>query len=69
MSFQPRTPIEHFRIKSVEPLCMTKAELRRSTLKAFGYNFFLLRLAEILLFYKRIRVKFIHRRRIKNEKN
>lgn len=49
MSFFPRTIIEPFRIKSVEPIRFTTPEHRAQVLHAAGYNLFLLRAEDVLI--------------------
>jgi tryptophanase len=49
MTFQPKTTIEPFRIKSIEPLGITTPEQRRDAIKRAGYNTFLLKAEEILI--------------------
>jgi tryptophanase len=49
MSFQPRTAIEPFRIKSVEPIGITTFQQRRTALQQAGLNTFLLRAEDILI--------------------
>ncbi len=49
MSFQPKTAIEPFRIKSVEPLGITTLEQRRAALQRAGLNTFQIRADEILI--------------------
>ncbi len=49
MDFQPRTIIEPFRIKSVEPIAATTPEQRRAALEAASYNLFLLRAEDVLI--------------------
>jgi tryptophanase len=49
MAFQPRTTIEPFRIKSVEPLGITTPEQRHEAIKRAGYNTFQLKAEEILI--------------------
>jgi tryptophanase len=49
MSFQPKTAIEPFRIKSVEPLGITTLEQRQAAIERAGLNVFLLRADEILI--------------------
>ncbi len=48
-TFIPRTIVEPFRIRSVEPLGFTTAEKRHELLKAAGYNPFLLKAEDILI--------------------
>lgn len=48
-NFTPRTIIEPFRIRSVEPLGFTTPEIRQEKLKGAGYNPFLLRAEDILI--------------------
>ena len=43
MSFQPKTVIEPFRIKSIEPLGLTTLAQRRAALERAGLNIFSLR--------------------------
>ncbi len=49
MSFQPKTAIEPFRIKSVEPLGITTLEQRQAALQRAGLNTFQIRADEILI--------------------
>src|SRR4030065_137425 len=49
MSFQPKTAIEPFRIKSIEPLGITTPEQRRAILQRAGLNTFQIRADEILI--------------------
>ena len=49
MTFAPRTIIEPFRIKSVEPIRQTTAEERRVALDAAHHNLFLLRARDVLI--------------------
>src|SRR5947209_2896479 len=49
MSFQPRTIIEPFRIKSVEPIRPTTPERREGALRAAGYNLFLIHADDVLI--------------------
>jgi tryptophanase len=49
MSFQPKTAIEPFRIKSVEPLGVTTLPQRQAALQRAGLNIFQLRADEILI--------------------
>jgi tryptophanase len=49
MSFQPKTVIEPFRIKSVEPLGITTLEQRQAALQRAGLNTFQIRAEEILI--------------------
>jgi tryptophanase len=49
MTFEPKTTIEPFRIKSIEPVGMTTLEQRRAALKRVGLNLFQLRSEEILI--------------------
>lgn len=49
MSFQPKTIIEPFRIKSVEPICATTPERRAAVLKEAGYNLFLIHADDVLI--------------------
>src|ERR1035437_2448626 len=49
MDFLPRTIIEPFRMKSVEPIHATSPEQRRRALEAAGYNLFLLRGEDVLI--------------------
>ncbi len=49
MIFQPKTAIEPFRIKSVEPLGITTLEQRRAALERAGLNPFQIRADEILI--------------------
>ncbi len=49
MSFQPKTIIEPFRIKSVEPIRAITRERRESVLRAAGYNLFLIRADDVLI--------------------
>jgi tryptophanase len=47
--FKPRSIIEPFRVRSVEPIRFTTLEERESALKAAGYNPFLLRAENVLI--------------------
>jgi tryptophanase len=49
MTFAPRTIIEPFRIKSVEPIRQTTAEERRVALDTAHHNLFLLRARDVLI--------------------
>jgi len=49
MSFQPKTTMEPFRIKSVEPLGITTLEQRQAALVRAGLNTFQIRADEILI--------------------
>lgn len=49
MAFAPRTIIEPFRIKSVEPIHEIAPEARRQKLRDAGYNLFLLRADDVLI--------------------
>src|SRR5512139_788195 len=49
MSFQPKTAVEPFRIKSVEPVGITTLEQRRAALERAGLNTFQIRSEEILI--------------------
>ncbi len=49
MTFSPRTIIEPFRIKSVEPIRQTTAAERRLALDAAHHNLFLLRARDVLI--------------------
>ena len=49
MTFKPKTTIEPFRIKSIEPVGMTTLEQRQAALKRVGLNLFQLRSEEILI--------------------
>jgi len=48
-SFSPRTIVEPFRIRSVEPIGFTTSEERRQRLADAGYNPFLLKAGDILI--------------------
>ena len=49
MPFHPRTIIEPFRIKSVEPIHFTTAAHREQVLREAGYNLFLLHAKDVLI--------------------
>jgi len=49
MSFQPKTMIEPFRIKSIEPIGITTLEQRQAALQRAGLNTFQIRAEEILI--------------------
>ena len=49
MPFSPRTIIEPFRIKSVEPIKPISADERRIKLREAGFNLFLLRAEDVLI--------------------
>ena len=49
MTFSPRTIIEPFRIKSVEPIRQTTAAERSTALEAAHYNLFLLKARDVLI--------------------
>jgi tryptophanase len=49
MTFQPRTIIEPFRVKTVEPITFTTAEQRAAALSSAHYNLFLLRADDVLI--------------------
>jgi tryptophanase len=49
VTFQPRTFIEPFRIKSVEPLRVTTLDQRQAALRASGYNLFQLKAEDVLI--------------------
>src|SRR5690242_13712598 len=49
LTSMPRTIIEPFRIKSVEPIRRTTREERQSLLEAAGYNLFLISADKILI--------------------
>jgi tryptophanase len=49
VDFQPRTIIEPFRIKSVEPIHPTTVQHRQAALEAVGYNLFLLHADDVTI--------------------
>ena len=49
MNFQPRTIIEPFRIKAVEPLHATTEEQRRTALATAAFNLFMLHADDVLI--------------------
>src|SRR3984893_6838363 len=49
MSFQPKTIMEPFRIKSVEPIRPTTPERREVVLRAAGYNLFSIPADDVLI--------------------
>ncbi len=49
MSFQPKTIIEPFRIKSVEPIRATTPERRTQVLREAGFNLFLVHAEDVLI--------------------
>src|SRR5690606_17234261 len=49
MTFSPRTIIEPFRIKSVEPIRQTTRDEREAALTAAHHNLFLLRARDVLI--------------------